>query len=137
MNNITWAASYEIYRSTNSEIDSQHKKLFEILQQLQLKSFSITTAEEIEEIIKDLNKYDKEHFAYEEKIMLEKEYPKYNEHKEEHESFMKDINKIIERSRKMSFMFINVLIDFIKSWLILHILGTDRELADYLKMMNK
>lgn len=136
MANSQWRKVYEIYNSTHPEIDEQHKRLFDILVELEKNPLKTKTQDEIRDFIKRIREYEREHFRDEEALMKEIEYPGYEEHRKEHQEFAEQMDKIIKRTEDTSMMFTQSFIDYIKSWLIGHMLGTDKEFADYLEMVE-
>jgi len=111
------------------EIDNQHKKLIDIINQLAQTSH-IKKHEISDSVFIELINYTKTHFEYEEKMLAAKNYPDYNRHKREHDIF---VNKIIEYYK----MFTNKadvfdqLFGFLKHWLINHILRNDIDYSNF------
>ena len=96
MNIIIWRDSFN---TGDRLIDSQHKKLVQIINELFTYLGEEKNTTKIEEIFVELYKYTFEHFSVEEKIMQENNYPKYINHKTEHEYFT---NKVVELKNKFS-----------------------------------
>ncbi|HHV99236.1 MAG TPA: hemerythrin family protein [Clostridiaceae bacterium] len=119
------------------EIDEQHKKLFEMGSRLyeiiSLKD-NYDHYDEIMQIIDELRNYAKYHFSYEEELMRKKNYENYEEHKIEHDFFIKKIARInvadIEEEQEKVML---EMATFIADWISGHILKTDKNYREILK----
>jgi len=119
------------------EIDAQHKKLFEIGSRLyeiiSLKD-NYDHYDEIMQIIDELRNYAKYHFGYEEELMRKKNFEGYDEHKIEHDFFIKKIARInivdIEEDQEKVML---EMVTFIADWISGHILQTDKNYREILK----
>ncbi|OIR15907.1 bacteriohemerythrin [mine drainage metagenome] len=112
------------------EIDDQHKLL--------LRSFTA-----IEESIRldqgwsnthyailDLNQLARMHFTFEEAIMHMFGYPETEAHQNEHQQFFSRMASIERHSLKKSAEV--EMVQFLRSWLTMHILGSDRGYAKHI-----
>lgn len=116
-------------------IDSQHKELFRITNDLLDACKQGKGAESISDVINFLEKYVKTHFLTEEKYMQEYNYPGYNVHKIQHEFFIKkteELKNLFKRDGATLSLTINIS-STIVNWLVNHIRGLDRELANFLR----
>lgn len=111
------------------EIDNQHKRLFEIGASL----FTIASLndefdhyDEILKIIGELKDYTVYHFGYEEKLMKELGYSEFDEHKAEHEAFIRKVLKFESEDLdvKQAESVMNLIV-FVADWVTAHILKTD------------
>lgn len=117
------------------KLDEQHKEIFNIgnfVYDLISMKDDIDRFDEIMVALNKLRDYAKYHFETEEKLMLEYGYPKYEEHKHQHDSFIAKINSIDEDAidedqRKVGLD----LIMFIANWIEQHILRTDMEYKEF------
>lgn len=128
---IAWSDCF----ATNIEIvDSQHKKLFELLDNL-AESYNKNGPNEmsIDEVLRLLVAYADKHFVDEELLMLHSKIDTrhYNIHRMEHKSFMYDVDNMWTHlsSEEELLELTEKLVCFITSWLTYHILGTDRVMA--------
>lgn len=116
-----------------AEIDSQHKRLFQLADQLHTAMAAGKGKEVLSTTLADLIRYTKFHFAAEEKLMQKHQYPAYKQHKEVHDQLTArviEFQKDFEASRTV--MTID-LMHFLKNWLAQHIGQTDTKIAAYLK----
>jgi len=130
MSSFTWLEEYKIGDET---IDQQHQYLFDLANQIvdpdndQQKTHMTVLA---------LYHYVREHFKDEEAFMVKLNYPGYEEHVKEHEDLRQKLTEIgtgilsgdISSEQVMEFM---------RSWLLEHILGKDVPLGEFLRQKNK
>jgi len=120
------------------KLDEQHKEIFNIgnfVYDLISMKDDIDRYDEIMVALNKLRDYAKYHFETEEKLMLEHGYPKYEEHKEQHDSFIAKINSLDEDAIDEDKKKIGLdLIMFIANWIEQHIL---REDMDYKQFFNE
>ena len=131
---IEWKKSYSVGLDS---IDDDHKKLLGMINQLQTASHYTTDDKMIEHILDDLIDYTKYHFSREEKIMLDCEYPNLAAHKKLHQDMIKQVSTFIDDYRLHNTRTIDEVTQFLKSWLINHINGSDKEYVPYLSNMPK
>ena len=115
------------------EIDSQHKKIVELVNKInfQLKT-SARPANAVKEVLIELKNYVKDHFAFEEKMFDNSDYPYTELHKAKHVRFT---NHIVELTNqyKSSPINIRMILSMLIEWFIEHIAGTDMEYVEYVK----
>lgn len=115
-------------------IDQEHKELCEKIDQLYAACSSGKGSEEAMKTLEFLESYTKKHFADEEALQLKIKYPKYQQHKQMHDDFVKQISDmkkdIISSGSKVSMVIqIN---HVISDWLVKHIMKVDPELKQYI-----
>ena len=109
------------------EIDQQHRALVGILNEFHDAIHNHKGSEVAKQIIKRLTDYTLIHFAVEEGMMRLLDYPDYEEHKDEHDSLIEEIQLLSAKldSGKKSVSF--ELLHFLKVWLTKHIQESDRQ----------
>ena len=133
---VPWESKYALGVQI---IDEQHKRLFALTNELYEKCRLGEDAVH-DQFIKTLHSmvnYVIEHFTAEEKIMVQIQYPRIAEQKEQHASFTR---KILEESKKFESGKHGVpldLVHFLKDWIISHIAVFDQVLADYIHHLKK
>jgi len=134
MKKIQWTSEFEV---GIHHIDTQHKILFKLLNDLYNateNSETIDQAVELsQEVFKNLGEYIEIHFRDEEKIMKDNGWPKLDEHINSHRKFearVKDLSEAFNQTENILFPSI---ITFLEKWLIKHIKGTDVEIGIFLK----
>lgn len=130
MSLFEWNAEYAV---GHREIDSQHKRLFQLAAELHTAMLGGKGKDALSGTLATLVSYTKHHFATEEKLMQGCHYPEYAQHKALHDqltarvaAFQKDF------AAGRTAMTIDIL-QFLKDWLGHHIGGTDRKIAAFLK----
>jgi hemerythrin len=130
MSFFDWRESYNI---NIKEIDEQHQAIALVINELYEHLLRNSTKEKTEEIIHALHEYANVHFKTEEKYMIENNYPYIEQHKAEHEKFIRDVDDINNNQLVFSNREYNIKISlFLKKWFITHILNTDKKLGTFL-----
>jgi hemerythrin len=123
----------EDYAVSHVEIDSQHRQLFRLADDLHQAMLDGKARDQLAGVLARLVEYTKGHFATEERLMLANGYPEYPSHKAEHDSLTRkvvDFHQDLEAGRAA----ISVqLLQFLKDWLAHHIAATDRKVAGFLR----
>jgi hemerythrin len=130
MSMFSWKQEYSV---GYPEIDNQHKKLFELADELHRAMTSGKSKDVLGKTLSNLIAYTKEHFAAEERLMQAHHYPDYAKHKAAHDALtarVVDFQKDFETNRTALTV---GLLEFLKDWLSHHIGETDRKIASYLK----
>jgi hemerythrin len=133
MNYVSWRQEYSV---GVDEIDYQHKDLLNLVNY----AMNHCTGNKEEErkffdgIIENVIKHLKDHFSTEEKIMEKTNYPKYNEHKDEHD---KTIDFLIKNTEeiKQGKIELNLfeITEYVKNWILGHVPEHDKEASVYFK----
>lgn len=108
------------------EIDAQHKKLVDLINQLYDAMKEGKGAVASGKILSDLVKYTVEHFASEEKLMKQHGYPGYAEQRKAHEDLTRQVIDFKSQYDKGSISLTPKLMTFLRGWLSNHILITDK-----------
>jgi len=127
---IEWSDSYTVGIDS---IDNDHKKLLGMINQLQTAAHYQTDDGMIENILNDLIDYTKYHFTREEGLMQQCEYPDLEEHKKQHAAMITKVTQFIDDYRNNGTRTPDDVAQYLKTWLINHINGTDQEYTPYLK----
>lgn len=123
---IAWQDSFALGLP---EIDDQHKALFSLMNRLWSALVLKAGAEELLEIIGELEHYTISHFAAEETFMRVTRYPRFLEHKQAHDKFVERL--ALEKSNLAGGKVIGIaLLHFLKDWLVNHILIQDKAYAE-------
>jgi hemerythrin len=116
-----------------SDIDDQHKKLISMISSLNAAVQEGHGRELMSEMVHGLIEYASTHFRTEEAYMSRFGYPDYEAHEAEHDSF---ISRVLDFQKKMSAeaeIDPPALLDFMKSWLVRHIQGTDMKYSEFFR----
>ncbi|NKF20950.1 bacteriohemerythrin [Solimonas marina] len=108
------------------EIDAQHKLLVDLLNQLHVAILTQHGSAEAMHVLHELIDYTRIHFAVEESLMRVLGYPDYEAHKASHEQLLEQVlnlqRRLIDEGQGITFE----LLHFLKRWLSVHIMETDR-----------
>ena len=130
---IPWKSKYDL--KINS-IDNQHKKLVDLMNELNNAMLNGKSKDVISKILDGLVDYTVFHFDFEEKLLENNKYEDIVNHKKIHVNFVNTIkefkNDFESGNKEMS----KEVMDFLKKWLIDHIMGTDRKYTPLL-LKNK
>lgn len=116
----------------DERIDSQHRELIDRINKL-LEACS--TGKEKESAVRTLDflmDYVEEHFADEERLQKEADYPEYEAHKAEHDRFVQTVDELrqmLEEEEGPTPAFVNAVKRNIVDWLLNHIEAWDRDVA--------
>lgn len=116
-------------------IDHEHKELFRQLSMLLDKN----QQNRIAEMLDFLGEYVVRHFAHEQVMHNAHEYPKAAEHKAAHLAFIEKFNALEEQfaAEGNSLEMLQKVVAAVDAWLKRHIMGEDKEFAEYYKKRQK
>lgn len=125
---LEWNSSFEL---GIRQIDDHHKQLVSLINDTYDHLICDASYETIGAVLVELVDYASYHFAAEEQLMKERNYPHLPQHKGEHERFSSRVAQIqndflVEKSG----LRLDVLV-FLKNWLSHHILNADAEFGRF------
>jgi len=108
-------------------VDAQHQYLFELYNRLQREA---EASLDRDSAVAELLEYARNHFRDEEALMLSCGYPaaEYAWHKKSHEAFVRRVEQLRDRPGWE-------LLDYVREWLLLHIMSEDLRIAQFLRKM--
>ncbi len=132
---MEWSTDYSV---GSKRIDDDHRGLFDVVNHYYDAVHKGEAHESIEAILKLLEKYIREHFAHEERLMADIGYPKLGEHKKLHAA-------LIDAYHSTQFSYnlapdefdADGFLEFLQTWLTTHILVEDHKFAPYVKRYRK
>ncbi len=116
-----------------SEIDTQHKKLIAILNELHHAKASGKGDATLKTVLRELVDYTHTHFAYEEKLFQEHGYPAKGEHEQAHVALKAQVVAFGEAFETGKASLSADLFMFLRNWLNGHIRGSDRRYGPFLR----
>ncbi|MDR0641731.1 MAG: hemerythrin family protein [Treponema sp.] len=127
-----WDSSLE---TGYEKVDNQHRQLVAALNDLIEASAEGKSHEEIFRTLDFLTAYTIKHFADEEKLQLEFDYPDYLVHKRYHDEFKITVGEMTKQIRREgpTEALIGQVTLAIGNWLLNHIKGDDFRMAAYIK----
>ena len=121
---ILWRDTFSV---GNSRIDNQHKHLVQLINKLFNNLAAKDKDDLMRKIFNELVDYTKNHFSMEEMLMQELKHPNYMAHKDEHSQFIIKIGVLREKYLKGEMKVNLETLNFLKDWLLNHIIGTDKK----------
>ena len=129
MSIMTWKDTYSV---GVAEIDQQHKKLIDLINQLDDAMSKGQGKTILEKILGDLINYCASHFALEEKLFDQHGYPDADDHKAKHKKMTEKVLSLQKQFQQEKMTITFDVMDFLQKWLDKHILGTDKKYGPYL-----
>lgn len=130
---IQWTDNY---LTGFKEIDNQHKALVVLINELFNLMQEGKAKKHLDDIFDHLTDYTKKHFFEEEKMMVKYAFKEFNEHKEEHKKFIDQLAKLKSDFKKEKVTISIETLNFLKNWLLNHILVTDMRYVPHIKEMG-
>lgn len=127
---IVWRSSYEL---GFKEIDEQHQRLIEIINELYEAQQQGTGRTLVRDSIVKLIEYSVYHFDNEQKLFEQYSYPAADEHIKEHKGFIEKAESLKTEIGNNNILVTLKTLDFLKDWTINHILGTDKDFSEFVR----
>jgi hemerythrin len=126
---IVWSKDLSV---NVSEIDKQHHKLVDFINELHDAMLKGKSKEILNEIIKGLAEYTVIHFKTEEALLEKYNYPDLEIQKKEHVLFVKKVSEFREGFKNERFGLSIEIMTFLSDWLKNHINGSDKNYSAFL-----
>ena len=131
MGRVAWNQDYSM---DSKVIDSHHQLLIDYINQLdEAIEKKVCGKKFLSEIADKLLDYTDYHFTSEELYMKQYKYPELPAHCEEHKAFIDEIKKIKRMIDEDASGLDVKIIDYLRTWLLHHILIIDKEYAIFFK----
>jgi hemerythrin len=125
---INWDVSFSV---NVAEIDQQHKKLVEMVNELHNAMMQGKGRLLLGKIVDGLISYTATHFKTEEKYFETYGYPETYIHKQEHAAFVRKVTEFREGFKKRKLTLTIEVMDFLSDWIENHIKGTDKKYSRF------
>jgi hemerythrin len=119
-----------------AEQDNQHKKLIELINQLNDAMQAGHGADALGKVLTELVNYTVMHFSYEEKLMAQHNYENTAAHKAEHAKFVQTVGDFKKKFDAGSAVVSVEVMNFLRDWLTGHIMKTDKRLGQSLNKVG-
>jgi len=127
---LTWNESYSV---NIREIDTQHKKLIELINNLH-DGMKLGKGKEVTgSVLNELANYTGFHFKTEEKLFDKYGYPETLKHKRQHDDLVEEVMSFKKSFDEGKGLVTVDLMLFLKNWLTNHIINSDK---NYTKFLN-
>lgn len=120
---VEWKEQYSV---GVVEIDAQHQKLVEIINELYHAVEQSKEKERIPFILTELTSYAEYHFSTEEKHFEEFDFEGKEEHIKVHNAYKEKVAQFLERYKKGENLLALEIMAFLREWWLGHITGMDR-----------
>jgi hemerythrin-like metal-binding protein len=112
-----------------SEQDTQHKKLIDLINQLNDAMQAGKSTEVLGKVLSELVNYTVYHFGYEEKLMAQYKYEDTPAHKAEHTKFVQTAGDLKKKFDSGNAVISVEIMNFLRDWLTNHIMKTDKKMG--------
>ena len=133
MSLVTWSDDYSV---SIKEIDDQHKKLFDLLNELHDAMKKAKGKSVLGKVIKDLISYTEFHFSTEEILLQNCKYPDFKQHKLKHDEFTKKVKEFEQKYLDGSVLLSQEIVQFLMNWLVNHIKESDKQYSLFIINAN-
>lgn len=128
MDIITWNDSLSVGVKT---FDNEHKQLIFLINELNNAILIRSSEKTVENTIVQLINYTELHFNHEEEYMRLYDYPGYEAQKKEHTALKAQVHDYYDQLKAGKKSFSLSLMNFLKEWLINHIMVADKLYKDF------
>ncbi|HTX41803.1 MAG TPA: bacteriohemerythrin [Acidobacteriaceae bacterium] len=129
MSAFVWNDSYSVHVE---QFDAQHRKLFEIINDLAAAMRVGQGSEVIRDTVHRLAVYTRTHFLQEEVAMRRTGYPGLAVHQMQHQALMAEVEKFkkdLDEGRQPNTVMV---LEFLREWLVNHIQKSDRAYSNHM-----
>ena len=126
---ITWKDEYSV---RVPEIDTQHRRLLEIINGLHEAMLMGGKPDALKAVIDELVGYTRYHFGYEEQMLERAGYPALEEHKRKHRAMVAQVEGFVGEIASGKASVSLKLMNFLKAWLTHHIRETDQNYSSHM-----
>ena len=125
---LNWQSNYTV---NVCEIDKQHQKLIEMINNLHDGMKAGKGKEVLGDILANLVKYTEFHFKYEEKLFKQYVYPETLAHKRQHSDLVNQVQNYKKSFESGESVLSMEIMSFLKVWLMDHIVGSDKKYSTF------
>jgi hemerythrin len=118
------------------EIDSQHETLIGLINLLHETMLQGADRAALDALLSQLLEHTRNHFAYEEQLMSQHNYPGYEAHKSDHSRLMQHLVDLTERYKNGELLLSFAIVLELKGWAVVHIEKSDKQLGTFLNKQN-
>jgi hemerythrin-like metal-binding protein len=130
---VNWSNEYSI---NVDEIDNQHQEMLGLVNNLHSSVESRTDKNILKKMLAELVVYTRMHFATEEQLMEQHDYPHHIEHKNEHRLLLQHLEFLLSAVSIGKYPTFFSDYDISTDWMFMHISGCDKKLGEFLNSQN-
>lgn len=121
----------EEFATKIEEIDCQHKKLFDLIDELLglvEKNVNAYDKRDLDRLIRDLYAYAEYHFSFEEEYMKKNNYSEYQEHCDIHKKFVDKLDGFVMiGEEEINLRLLMEMLEYFTGWIVSHIFLEDKK----------
>lgn len=121
------------YLTGFAPVDAQHKRLFEMVNELHEGIVKGSAKEIMSPLLKALAKYTVEHFHTEESLMSSRGYPGFAKHKRIHDELARRVSELVSQYNSGQTVLPLTLSRFLADWIAHHIQEEDKALIEWMQ----
>lgn len=126
-----WSPKYTV---NHREMDEYHQTIFNLINELHVAALAKKAREQIGSAINVLVEYTERHFADEELLMRQHNYPGYQQHKASHDRLISRVRELKDKHSAGDDTLTPDMFQFlVTDWLVQHILNEDKKYAPFVK----
>jgi len=122
----------EEYNTNIKEMDAHHRELFQTANKLYEEIHSGRNQSVLEDTLNFMIRYTEDHFSQEEKLMEDYDFPEHEVHIKHHVRLIQEVQELKNKYAAGEMQMDMSIINFLKDWIINHILTEDRKYGPYL-----
>ena len=122
----------EEYNTNIKEMDAHHRELFQTANKLYEEIHSGRNQSVLEDTLNFMIRYTEDHFSEEEKLMEDYDFPEYDVHIKHHVRLIREVQDLKTKYAAGEMRMDMSIVNFLKDWIINHILTEDRKYGPYL-----
>jgi hemerythrin len=121
------------YLTGNLQVDQEHQQLFEIVNTLHGAILQKANYSELQSIFNHMASHTVAHFQSEESLMLAKNYPGFDRHKQAHDGLLTKVKTLLQQLDQQDLPPSVKLTEFLTEWLAHHIKGEDQKMIQFFR----
>ena len=133
MTDIRWNKNYSI---GHERIDHEHKVFLDLIHNVSLADETDTPREQILRLLTEVKLYAEFHFFSEENIMLNVEYPDYEQHVNAHKLLLANL-ELKRHEYILNNTDLKELVEFLFDWFVQHTTIEDKKIAAYISRYDR
>ena len=126
---IVWTSDFTV---RDERMDAQHRTLVKMINELIDNENAGVGSEFVSDLLSKMTAYALEHLRCEEELLVEIEYPQFDEHKELHKEYRLAVAKFCFVTTAGIVEVTPALLSYLSQWWTNHILVEDRKYSNYL-----
>lgn len=130
---LMWRPEYAV---GNGELDLQHQRLIEIVNELDMALRRGDSAHRLEAALHELIRFAKIHFATEERYMEASRFPGYSMHRQQHEALAREVARLAADVRSGRISLSLRIAAILSEWLEEHIRVSDQLYAKHCRWLR-